>query len=173
MTDNQVAEGPVQYGLFHPAEAADVTTSRITEDAIIAEARRILDARVDRGEPLTDPKKAEAFFVLRFAGLEREHFDAAWLDTRHRVIAMETLFMGDLAGCEVHPRVVAQRALAHNAAAVIFAHPHPSGVAEPSAADRAITQRLIQTLALVEVRVLDYLVVGGGKATSMANLGYV
>lgn len=96
-----------------------------------------------------------------------------FLDNRHRVIAEEVLFEGSIDSAAVHPRVVVQRAMAVNAAAVLLGHNHPSGVAEPSAADRHLTAQLKQALALVEVRLLDHFVVGDGPAVSMAERGWV
>ena len=96
-----------------------------------------------------------------------------YLDTRHRVLADEILFRGTISGAAVYPRVVVQRALELNAAAAILWHNHPSGVAEPSPADAAITRRLRETLDLVEVRLLDHIVVGAGKTVSMAENGFL
>jgi len=100
-------------------------------------------------------------------------FAALFLDTRHRTLAFEELFQGTVDGAEVHPREVVRRALAHNAAAVIIGHNHPSGCPEPSAADRSITSRLKQALALVDVRLLDHFVVGDGAPVSLAARGWV
>ena len=104
-------------------------------------------------------------------GYPYEVFSCLFLDNRHRVIEFEELFRGTIDGASVHPREVVQRALYHNAAALILAHNHPSGVAEPSSADRRITQRLKEALALVEIRVLDHFIVGEGQPVSMAELG--
>ena len=98
-------------------------------------------------------------------------FACLFLDNRHRLIRFEELFRGTIDGASVHPREVVRQALAHNAAALILAHNHPSGVAEPSGADRQITRRLVDALALVDVRVLDHLVVGRGEAFSFAEQG--
>jgi DNA repair protein RadC len=98
-------------------------------------------------------------------------FSCLYLDNRHRVIQFEELFRGTINGASVYPREVVKKALGHNAAAVIFAHNHPSGVAEPSAADRRITQQLSDALALVDVRVLDHVVVGDGTTISFAEQG--
>ena len=106
-------------------------------------------------------------------GRANEVFAAVFLDNRHRVIAFEELFHGTVDGASVHPRVVARRALAHNAAALIACHNHPSGVAEPSLADRAITGRLRDALALVDVRLLDHFVVGDGEVVSFAERGWL
>lgn len=144
------------------------------DDAMIAKALRILEARATTSGPLfCDPDVAGRFFRLRIGGEAREHFEVAFLDTRNRLIGVERLFSGSIDGAEVHPRIVVQRALLQNAAAVLLAHNHPSGHCEPSAADRAITSRLKDALALVEVRVLDHLVVAADQHTSMAQLGYI
>ena len=100
-------------------------------------------------------------------------FVCLFLDNRHRDIACEELFRGSIDGASVHPREVVRRCLAHNAAAVIFAHNHPSGVAEPSQADREITRHLRQALELIEVRVLDHFVIGSGSALSLAERGWL
>ena len=107
----------------------------------------------------------------KLAGLEREVFAAVFLDTRHRLIEYVELFQGTIDGAEVHPREVVRQALRCNAAAVIVAHNHPSGTTDPSAADRAVTTRLKQALALVDVRLLDHIVVGAVEPRSMAAAG--
>ena len=132
---------------------------------------RHLAQSLARGEALTDPGLAGEYLTRRLRALPYEVFACLFLDTRHRVIAFEELFRGTLDGAEVHPREVVQRCLAHHAAAVILGHNHPSGCTEPSAADRAVTARLRQALALVEVRLLDHFIVGEGPACSMARLG--
>ncbi len=114
-----------------------------------------------------------AFFRLRLGSEGREHFEAAFLNTRHQLIAVERLFSGTVDGAEVHPRIVVQRALALNASAVLLAHNHPSGSTEPSAADRALTARLKAALGLVDIRLLDHFVVTVGEAVSMAARGWV
>jgi DNA repair protein RadC len=136
-------------------------------------SRRHLAAELARGAALGDPGRAGQYLSSRLRGLPHEVFAALFLDTRHRLIACEELFRGTLDGAEVHPREVVRRCLAHNAAAVILGHNHPSGHPEPSAADRAVTQRLKQALALVEVRLLDHFVIGDGAACSMAERGWV
>ncbi|ROR34475.1 RadC family protein [Inmirania thermothiophila] len=134
-------------------------------------ARRHLQERLRRGEAVTDPAAAARYLAARLRHRPREVFACLFLDARHRLIAYEELFTGTIDGAQVHPREVARRALAHNAAAVIAAHNHPSGVAEPSAADRALTRRLAEALALLEVRLLDHFVVGDGEPCSLAQLG--
>lgn len=134
---------------------------------------RHLAAVLERGEALTDPGAAGRYFARRLRGHPHEVFAALFLDGRHRALAFEELFRGTVDGAEVHPREVVRRALAHNAAAVIVGHNHPSGSNEPSAADRAVTARLKQSLALVDVRLLDHFVVGDGAPVSMAARGWV
>ena len=134
---------------------------------------RHLAANLERGVALTDPLAAGRYFAQRLRHRAHEVFAALFLDTRHRALAFEELFQGTIDGAEVHPREVARRALAHNAAAVIVGHNHPSGCPEPSAADRAITARLKQALSLVEVRLLDHFVVGDGAPVSLAARGWV
>lgn len=134
---------------------------------------RHLAAALERGEALTDPQAAGRYFAQRLRARQHEVFAVLFLDTRHRALAFEEMFQGTVDGAEVHPREVVRRALALNAAAVIVGHNHPSGHPEPSAADRAITARLKQALALVEVRLLDHFVVGDGAPVSLAARGWV
>ena len=148
--------------------------SRACGDQIIARALEILDSRLRaQGEAVHTPAAAGTYLRLRLAGHEREVFGAMFLDMRHRLVAFEELFMGTIDGAEVHPREVVRRALAHNAAAVIVGHNHPSGNPEPSAADRAVTAQLKQALALVDVRLLDHFVVGEGQPVSLAARGWI
>ena len=136
-------------------------------------SRRYLRAGLDRAGPLADPHAARAYLAAQFKPLRREVFACLFLDTRHQVIAFETLFYGTLDAATVHPREVVRRALELNAGAVILAHNHPSGVAEPSQADRVLTRRLSEALGLVEVRVIDHVVVGDDSATSFAERGWL
>lgn len=148
--------------------------TRARDDQTIARALRILERRAcDPGPSLGDVSTCEAFFRLRLGGEAREHFEVAFLDTQHRLIAAERLFSGSLDGAEVRPRIVVQRALALNAAAVLVAHNHPSGDAEPSAADRAATAQLRNALRLVDIWLLDHFVVTAGHAVSMAARGLI
>lgn len=152
--------------------AAKRRPARTTEDWAIERALRILEDRAaTRGELLSDPQTCGYFFRLRLGDEEREHFEVAFLDNQHRLISAERLFSGSIHATEVHPRVIVQRALAVNAAAVLLAHNHPSGQADPSQADRAITALLREALALVDVRVLDHFVVTPQQAVSMATRG--
>ena len=147
--------------------------SRRREDRAIARALRILERRAGSpGQSFGQVAACESFFRLRLGGEMREHFEVAFLDSRHRLIAVERMFSGSVDGAQVYPRVV-QRALALNAAAVMVAHNHPSGYAEPSAADRAVTVQLKSALGMVEVRLLDHFVVTADRAVSMAARGWV
>lgn len=134
---------------------------------------RHLAAQLERGEALADPAAAGRYMAQRLRRLAHEVFAVLYLDTRHRALGFEELFRGSIDGAEVHPRTVVERALAHGAAAVIVGHNHPSGNPEPSAADRAVTARLKQALALVDVRLLDHFVIGDGAPLSMAGRGLV
>jgi len=139
--------------------------------AVLEMAKRHLMENLQRGEALQDPDQVKQYLRMRLRDASREIFLCLFLDTQHRVICAEELFMGTIDSSPVYPREVVQRALALNAAAVIFAHNHPSGVAEPSAADKRITLRLQDSLALVDIRVLDHFVVGDGLTVSMAERG--
>ncbi|HEV2111270.1 MAG TPA: DNA repair protein RadC [Gammaproteobacteria bacterium] len=141
--------------------------------AALEMARRHLGEALERGKPLADPTATRKYLTARFRDMPYEVFACLHLDNRHRVIAFEELFRGTIDGASVHPREVVRQALRHNAAALIFAHNHPSGVAEPSDADRRLTQRLKDALALVEVRVLDHFVVGDGDVVSFAERGWL
>ncbi len=136
-------------------------------------ARRHLRESLTRGQPLTSPQATREY--LRAALRDRPHevFCALMLDTRHRVIAFDELFTGTIDSAHVHPRVVVEKALARRAAALIVAHNHPSGVAEPSQADLAITRRLRDALGLVDIRLLDHFIVGDCEVVSLAERGLV
>jgi DNA repair protein RadC len=134
---------------------------------------RHLQQQLERGDTMNDPDRAGDYLARRLRPLPHEVFACLFLDTRHRMIAYEELFRGGLDGAEVHPREVAKRCLAHNASAVILGHNHPSGNPEPSAADRSVTARLKQALALLEVRVLDHFVIGDGPPASLARRGWL
>ena len=140
-------------------------------DSLLDLALKVLAHRHRRGEPLTSPEDSRAYLRLKIGERKFEVFACVFVDNRHRVIAFEELFQGTIDGASVHPRVVVQRALEVNAAAVLFAHNHPSGVAEPSMADQRITQRLKDALALVEVRVLDHFIVTAEGSISFAERG--
>jgi DNA repair protein RadC len=122
---------------------------------------------------LQNPRAVRGYLSVHYAGQEREVFGVMFLDNRHRLIAVEEMFLGTVDVASVHPREVVKRALKLNAAAVILAHNHPSGVAEPSQADELITARIRDALALVDIRVLDHLIVGGTTVTSLAERGLI
>jgi DNA repair protein RadC len=130
------------------------------EAGILLAAEDILRRRLERQGTIGSPTECIDYLRARCAHLANEVFGVLWLDTRHRVIDAEHLFTGTIDGCEIHPRIVAKRALETNAAAVVLFHNHPSGNPEPSEADRRITARLKQVLALLDVRVLDHVVLG-------------
>lgn len=133
--------------------------------------RRYLAEPLERGLPLDNPDKAGQLLTARLRGLPYEVFACLFLDNKHRLIAFEQLFQGTIDAAAVYPREVVRRAMEHNAAAVILAHNHPSGVAEPSQSDHAITRRLVDALGLMEIRVLDHLVIGDGGWVSLASRG--
>ncbi|MEN1957416.1 RadC family protein [Luteimonas changyuni] len=142
-------------------------------DEILEAARVVVGNRMQRGTSFSDPQTAKDFFQGKLAGLQKEVFAAAFLDARHRLIEYVELFQGTIDGAEVHPREVVRHAIRTNSAAIIVAHNHPSGSADPSAADRTVTARLKQALSLVDVRLIDHVVVGGEQAVAMAERGWI
>jgi DNA repair protein RadC len=134
-------------------------------------ARRALGEKLAAGAALSSPGAVRDYLRLQFHGLEHEVFVVVFLDAQHRVVAGDEMFRGTLTQTSVYPREIVKKALHYNAAAVILAHNHPSGVAEPSGADEALTRALKEALALVDVRVLDHFVVGAGAAVSFAERG--
>ncbi|WP_443098108.1 RadC family protein [Xanthomonas axonopodis] len=136
-------------------------------------AQRHLMSALERGEALSDPPSVGRYFSQRLRARAYEVFAALFLDNRHRAIAFEELFTGTIDGADIHPREVVRRALLHNAAAVIVGHNHPSGNPEPSEADRAVTKRLLDSLELVDIRLLDHFVIGDGRPVSFAERGWL
>jgi DNA repair protein RadC len=136
-------------------------------------ARRVLAEGLPARQALSDPAATRRYLSAWLRDRDREVFAALFLDSQHRVVSAEELSHGTLDAASVYPREVVKRALALRASAVIFAHNHPSGVSEPSSADRLLTERLKQALALVDVRVLDHFVVGEGVPTSFAERGWL
>jgi DNA repair protein RadC len=157
----QAADSRGRYVLSEPASSEE----------IIYMAKCLLSRRFRRGTVLSSPSMSRDYLQSRLAAYEHEVFAALFLDNRHRVIAFEEMFKGTIDGATVHPREVVKTALEHNAAAVIFAHNHPSGVAEPSRADQNITQRLKEALAIVDIRVLDHFIIGSDEVVSFAERG--
>jgi len=150
---------------------ADGAIESATSEEILAVARQMLTHRVRRGTSMSSPRLVMDFLSIKLGTLEHEMFCVLLLDKRHRLIEYVELFRGTIDGASVHPREVVKLALAKNAAALVLAHPHPSGVAEPSQADELITQRLKDALSLVDIRVLDHVIIAGGVATSFAERG--
>ena len=140
-------------------------------EAALELSRRYLEAELRARPVLSNPDKTKHYLRAWLCRFEHEVFACLFLDNRHRIISNEILFTGTIDGASVYPREVVKRCLQLNAAAIIFSHNHPSGIAEPSQADRQITLKLTQALALVDVRVLDHLVVGDKTVTSMAERG--
>lgn len=139
--------------------------------AALEMARRVMDEPLRQGDPLRSPEDTRRFLTSRLGTYPHEVFAGLFLDNRHRVLQYRELFRGTIDGAAVYPREVVRQALEDNAAAVIFAHNHPSGVAEPSQADVALTRRLKEALGLVDIRVLDHMVVGHGEVVSLAERG--
>ncbi|MGD9888924.1 MAG: DNA repair protein RadC [Halothiobacillaceae bacterium] len=141
--------------------------------AVLEMARRHLRESLERGDALSSPDAVRSYLTARLRDQPREVFLVLFLDTRHRLIAAEEMFLGTIAEASVHPREVVRKAMQHNAAALIVAHNHPSGVAEPSRADEVLTCRLRDALALLDVRLLDHFVVGDGVPVSLAERGVI
>jgi len=137
-------------------------------EVILEAARQVIDTKMQRGE-----RFVSHYLRLKLAGYEHEVFAILMLDNQHRLMAYSEMFRGTIDSASIHPREIVKEVLAHNAGALIMAHNHPSGHPEPSAADRQITQRLKDALALVEVRVLDHIVVGGLHTVSFAEEGLI
>ena len=157
-----------RFRSLKPASLSPAEKSSVVELAL-----SVLSQRCRRGRAFGNPGDAEDFLRLKLTGRRNEVFGAIFLDSRNCFIEIAELFRGTVNGSAVYPRVVLQQALDHNAAAVVFFHQHPSGVAEPSQSDRTITKRLREALALVDVRVLDHLVVTDGEVFSMARHGWI
>ncbi len=139
--------------------------------AAVELTKRLLRERLDRGPPLGSPREVLEYLTAHFIGREYESFVVLFLDTRHRVVDIEEMFRGTIDSAQVHPREVVRAVLRLNAAACIFAHNHPSGLAEPSGADLTLTKKLQAALASVEVRVLDHFVIGRDESVSFAERG--
>jgi DNA repair protein RadC len=142
------------------------------ENQLIAEAKHLLYSRLKaRDQEFTSPNATRDYLCLQLSERQHEVFCCLFLDGQHRLIEYQELFVGTIDGCSVYPREVVKAALKVNAAAVIFAHNHPSGVAEPSVADQRITERLKEALALLDIRVLDHFIVGDNTIVSFAERG--
>jgi len=141
--------------------------------AVLEMARRYLKENISHENILNNPHDTKQFLKSQLAHQQREVFACLYLDTKHHVIAFEELFFGTIDSANVHPREVVKSTLQHNAAAVIFAHNHPSGNTTPSQADIDITHQLTKALNLIDIRVLDHLIIGNGDAVSLAELGHI
>ena len=144
----------------------------ILQEELVTAAQDCIKERFQKGETLTSPGASAKYLQVLIGGKEHEVFTVLWLDTKHQVIGHSELFRGTIDGASIYPREVVKDGLAHNAAAVILAHNHPSGNPEPSKADIQITKRLKEALALIDIRVLDHIIVGDTTA-SMAEQGLV
>ncbi|GJL43633.1 TPA: DNA repair protein RadC [Enterobacter chengduensis] len=140
---------------------------------IINQARELLTARLHHNESLGSPKETESYLALQLGDREQEVFAVIFLDNRNQILQYKEMFYGSIASTSVYPREIARLALRLNAAAVICSHNHPSGHPEPSAADRTITERIKNSMELIDVRVLDHVVVGGGRTVSFAERGWL
>jgi DNA repair protein RadC len=147
-------------------------TAKYTQlQAVLEMARRHFHEILQRGSVLSSPDVTRAYLSAQLRGYSYEVFACLFLDNQHRVIVLEEMFRGTLDSASVYPREIAKQALHHNAAAVIFAHNHPSGISEPSIADKSITHTLKQALALFDIRVLDHFIIGDGSPFSFAEHG--
>jgi DNA repair protein RadC len=161
MSQSQTSLFTLADGQYQPASV----------EAVVAIARECIDAQFAREATFDSPGVVKSYLSLRMGSLEREVFAVVFLDSQNRVIESREMFFGSISQTSVYPREVAKAALSLNAAAVILAHNHPSGVPEPSRADEILTQSLKSTLALLEIRVLDHFLLAGGRCVSFAERG--
>jgi len=148
-------------------------TKYVAIRAAIELARRYLEAGLQKQDVLTNPKSTRDYLTSQLRSYPHEVFACLFLDNRHHILSFDKMFNGTIDGASVYPREVVKRALSHNAAAVIFAHNHPSGIAEPSNADISLTRRLKTALELVDIRVLDHFIIGNQQAVSFAERGLI
>ncbi len=149
------------------------TAKYVQLQAAIELGKRYLEAGLQHTDVLTSPKSTRDYLMAQLRAYPHEVFACLFLNNRHHIISFDKMFNGTIDGASVYPREVVKRALGHNAAAVIFAHNHPSGIAEPSSADITLTRRLKTALELVDIRVLDHFVVGNSEAVSFAERGLI
>ena len=165
----------MNYANIHYARRPKVRDSaaELAEERTLEQARDILIRRLgaQKGSALTSPGAVRDYLRLTLGTLEHEEFWCLWLDAQHRTIAAQMCFRGTLTQTSVYPREVVKAALHANAAAVIFAHNHPSGAAQPSQADELLTRNLKEALALVDVKVLDHFIIAGNQALSFSERG--
>ena len=162
MTNNIALEGPAPYSGL---------AEKLSEEQILKRAESILFKRFERSCYLTSPEATRRYLTTHFADKTREVFSLIFMDSQHGVLGIEDLFTGTIDSASVYPREIVKDALSHEAAAVIFAHNHPSGTAEPSTADQHITTRINTALETIDIRVLDHLVIGGTVTVSFAERG--
>ena len=160
--ENRVAENAPVYAAPSKLLAARELLRRALEENMADEACEF-----------NSPQAVKDYLRLHLGGLEEEHFIALWLNTQHKLIAVDSLFRGTLCQTSVYPREVVKSGLKFNAGSVIFAHNHPSGNTEPSSSDQMLTERLKQALSLVDIRVMDHMIVAGNKIMSFAETGYI
>lgn len=141
--------------------------------AVLEMSRRHLAEQLQRGDSINSPEKTQQFLLSRLRSCQQEVFACLYLDSQHRLIRYQAHFFGSIDSASVYPRELVKAALEHNAAALILAHNHPSGVAEPSQSDRQITERICNAMSLIDVRVLDHMVVGDGEVVSFAERGWL
>ena len=146
---------------------------RLNAEEVLRSASMILDGKLKSGDCYTDSKTVKEYLRVEIGMEEREIFLVLFLDNQHQLLKSERLFLGTVSSAVVHPREVVKTALKHNASAVIVAHNHPSGIAEPSQADRRITEQIRQALELVEIRLLDHFIVGSTEVVSFAEMGLI
>ncbi len=149
------------------------TAKYVQLQAILEMNRRHLRETLQRVNAISNSMQTKNYLISNLRHHKREVFACLFLDTRHRMLGFEEIFWGTIDCSNVYPREVVKRALHYNAAAVILAHNHPSGVTEPSLADQSVTKQLIKALQLVDIRVLDHMIIGEGKVTSFAELGLI
>ena len=162
----RLVETENRFAGLEPDELTESEAESLADPAL-----RVLAAKHKKGQAIENPEQTQAYLRLHLAERPSEVFACLYLDTRHRVIALEELFQGTIDGASVHPREVVRRGLECGSGAVILAHNHPSGVAEPSQADLRITQQLKNALALVDIRVLDHVIVATESSISFAQRG--
>ncbi|HCT41416.1 MAG TPA: DNA repair protein [Moraxellaceae bacterium] len=160
-------------GLLETSNGMYQITAPVTLDELLSIASGLLEEQFKRSSYLNSPTTTRSFLQTRLCTRDREVFSCVFLDSQHGVLAYEELFVGTIDSASVYPREVIKRALALNAAALICSHNHPSGVPEPSSADRQITDQLSKALDLVGVRLLDHIVIGGTKSVSFAERGWL
>ena len=165
------ALGRKKMGITRDSKGSYKLTGKTTEQDVLEAAEGILRSKLERQGSIGNPRDATDFLRMRLGSLLHEEFHVMWLDNRHRILDCQKLFTGTIDGASIHLRETVRAALNINAAACILSHNHPSGVAEPSAADRAITKELRDALSMVGVRVLDHIVVSAGECVSMAGRG--